>query len=378
MLFEYFVTKNNLMTEVSKTQFPLYAKLSLIVIGLLALLALLFVGRPFFVPLIGATLVAIMLSPVVDFLMRKKIPKIIAISSTLLLGIIIIAALGFLVATQVSGLKESMPQIKQNFSSILNDVKAWASSSFGISRERMDSMFNFKKMMDSGSSGMGKTLLSLGNLLVLAVVLPVYIFLVLYYKPLLVEFIHRLCGYDNDEVVSEVLATTKVTIKSYLAGLLLEALLVGTLYSVGLLLIGIKFAILLGVIAALLNIIPYVGQIVAGSLSVLMALATKDSPTYALITLGMFALIQFIDNNFFLPRIVASKVKLNALVSIAVVIAGNLVWGVPGMFLAIPLTAICKVIFDEIRGLKAWGFLLGGTVPGVVLKKENKPHQKVK
>jgi predicted PurR-regulated permease PerM len=233
-------------------------------------------------------------------------------------------------------------------------------------------------MMESQKGAMGQTLLSLGNLLVLAVVLPVYIFLILYYKPLLVEFIHRLCGYDNDEVVSEVLAGTKSTIKSYLAGLLLEALLVGTLYSIGLLLIGVKFAILLGVIAALLNIIPYVGQIVAGSLSVLMALATKESPTYALITLGLFALIQFIDNNFFLPRIVASKVKLNALVSIVVVIAGNLLWGVPGMFLAIPLTAICKVIFDDIRELKAWGFLLGSTMPGVKLEKENKPPGKKK
>ncbi len=350
----------------------MYAKLSLITMGLASLLAILFFGRPVFVPLIGATLVAIMLSPVVDFLMRRGVNKIVSIGITLLLGIIIIAALGFLVASQISGLKESMPQIKENFSSLLNDVKSWASSNFGISQQRLDSMFNVKKMMDSQNTEIGKTLLSLGNLLILAVVLPVYIFLVLYYKPLLVEFIHKLCGYDNEEVVTDVLSTTKITIKSYLSGLLLEALLVGTLYSVGLLLIGIKFAILLGVIAALLNIIPYVGQIIAGSLSVLMALATKDSPTYALITLGLFAFIQFIDNNFFLPRIVASKVKLNALVSIVVVIAGNLLWGVPGMFLAIPLTAICKVIFDDIRALKPWGFLIGDSMPGVVLSKENK------
>ncbi|MDQ3108340.1 MAG: AI-2E family transporter [Bacteroidota bacterium] len=364
------------MTTSTKAEFPHYAKLSLILIGLAALFAILYVGRPIFVPLIGATLVAIMFSPVVDFLMRKRIHKLIAISITLLLGIIVISAMGFLVASQVSGFKEMIPQIKTNFGSLLNDVKGWASSSFGLSPQKFDSMFNVKKMLSSGTPEMGKTLLSLGNIVMLAVVLPVYIFLILYYKPLLVEFIHRLCGYDNEEVVADVLATTKITIKSYLSGLLLEALIVGTLYSIGLLIIGVKFALLLGVIAALLNIIPYVGQIVAGSLSVLMALATKESPTYALITLGLFAFIQVIDNNFILPRVVASKVKLNALVSIVVVIAGNLMWGVPGMFLAIPLTAICKVIFDDIKGLKAWGFLLGASMPGVKLMKEQKNPRK--
>ncbi|MEO5643022.1 MAG: AI-2E family transporter [Bacteroidia bacterium] len=366
------------MTVIQKTQLPLYAKLSLITIGLAALFAILYVGRPVFVPVIGATLVGIMFSPVVDFLMRKGINKIIAISITLLLGIIVISAIGFLVASQISGLKEAMPQIKENFSSLLADVKGWTSSNLGLSPQKFDSMFNAKKLLSSGTPEMGQTLLSLGNVLILAVVLPVYIFLILFYKPLLVEFIHKLCGHDNEDIVTDVLATTKVTIKSYLSGLCLEALLVGTLYSVGLLIIGIKFAILLGVIAALLNIIPYVGQIVAGSLSVLMALATKESPTYALITLGLFALIQFIDNNFFLPRIVASKVKLNALISIIVIIAGNLLWGVPGMFLAIPLTAICKVIFDDIKELKAWGFLLGSSLPGVKLMKEQKSQKHTK
>lgn len=360
------------MTEFPKVHLPFYAKISLICIGLAALLAILFFGRPVFVPLIDATLVSIMLSPLVDFLTRKKINKIVAISITLFLGILIIASLVILVSTQITGFNESLPQMKQNISVLTDGIKEWLFANFGVSEQKFNEWFNVQKMMNSGTAGIGKTLVGVGNMLVVAVLLPVYVFLVLYYKVHLVAFIHRLFGLDNDIMVSEVLSAIKTTIKSYLVGLLLEALLVGTLYTTGLLIIGIDYAILLGVLAALLNIIPYVGQIVAGSLSVFIALCTKSSPSYALIVLGLFMLIQFIDNNFFLPKIVASKVKLNALVSIVVVIAGNLLWGVPGMFLAIPLTAICKVIFDEISALKSWGFLLGDPEPSKVIADNGK------
>ncbi|HZK07783.1 MAG TPA: AI-2E family transporter [Bacteroidales bacterium] len=70
-----------------------------------------------------------------------------------------------------------------------------------------------------------------------------------------------------------------------------------------------------------------------------------------------------IDNNYIVPKIVASKVKVNALVSIIVILAFGALWGIPGMFVSIPLTAIVKVIFDQIDSLKPWGFLLGDTMP---------------
>ena len=347
------------MKAASNNPLPFYAKTSLILMGMASLFAILFFGRTLFVPLIGATLVSIMLSPLVDFLTRKKINRIVAISLTLVLGIAIILSLVFLLSMQVAGFKESIPQMKQNIFLLSNGVKEWLSANLGIARAKIDDWFNVQNFVNNENAMMGKTLMGVGNMLVVAVLLIVYVFLVLYYKSHLVAFVHKLFGYDDQEMVSEVLSSIKTTIKSYLVGLLLEALLVGSLYTTGLLIIGIDYAILLGVLAALLNIIPYVGQIIAGSLSVFIALSTKSSPTYALIVLGLFMLIQFIDNNFFLPRIVASKVKLNALVSIVAVIAGNLLWGVPGMFLAIPLTAICKVVFDEIGYLKPWGFLLG-------------------
>ena len=144
----------------------------------------------------------------------------------------------------------------------------------------------------------------------------------------------------------------------------MEAIIIATLNSVSLLLLGIEYAILLGVMGAIFNIIPFVGGILAVSFPFLMALATKPSFSYAFLVLLAYIIIQFIDNHYIVPKIVASKVKINALVSIIVVLTGSALWGIPGMLLSIPLTGIIKVIFDHIQGLKPWGFLLGDAMPG--------------
>ncbi len=76
----------------------------------------------------------------------------------------------------------------------------------------------------------------------------------------------------------------------------------------------------------------------------------------------LFITLQFIDNNFIVPKIVGSKVKLNPLASILAVILGAELWGIPGMFLSIPLLAIVKVVLDRISPLEHWGFLLGDPI----------------
>jgi predicted PurR-regulated permease PerM len=138
-----------------------------------------------------------------------------------------------------------------------------------------------------------------------------------------------------------------------------------------LLILGIEYAFLLGIVGALLNVIPYIGGLVAVALPMAVALATKSSPVYALYIVVIYYIIQVIDNNYIVPRIVASKVKINALFSIVAVIAGNAIWGIPGMFLSIPLLAIVKLICDNIEPLKPWGFLLGDTMTPMLKIKLN-------
>ncbi|MFL5773945.1 MAG: AI-2E family transporter, partial [Flavisolibacter sp.] len=117
------------------------------------------------------------------------------------------------------------------------------------------------------------------------------------------------------------------------------------------------------VIGGILNILPYIGGLIAIALPVLMVTITREGYTGQLLVIGAYLVIQFIDNNILVPRIVSSKVQINALISIIVVLLGGMLWGIPGMFLSIPFIGVLKIIFDRVEGLQPWGKLLGDEVP---------------
>jgi predicted PurR-regulated permease PerM len=346
------------------TVYPFYVRASLVFIGLFALVAMLVAAQNIIVPLIYSTILAIVLSPVVNFLVRKKINRLLAITITLLLVIFITVALVILLSFQMIQLGESFPELVHNFNRLIDQSVTWVSHNFNISTRKINLWLaakNLEFLKDSGSN-IGQKIINTGNVLIILVLIPVYIFMILFYQRFLLEFLHRVFHTDQHTNVNEVLTATKKIIQSYLVGLLLEAFIIATLNSVCLLILGIDYAILLGVIGAVVNIIPYLGGMIAVALPMLIALATK-SPVYALLVLASYIVIQFVDNHFIIPKIVASKVKINALVSIVAVLAGAELWGVPGMFLSIPLTAIIKLVFDHVDGLKPLGYLLGNIVP---------------
>jgi len=348
------------MTE----KLPLYHKLSIITIGLFIFFYILFIGQEILVPLTFAWLLAILLNPIVNFLQGKKIHKIVAIFLAIALMILVTSGILFFIGSQASKFVEMLPQLKQKVNELGQDVLSWFSNTFNITTPKLSSMIEEQKAKGmQGAGGMVSTAIgSISGLFVGLFLLPVYIFLFLFYKPLLLEFIAKLFSKDNHKVVADVLNETKSLIQNYLIGLMIEMSIVATLNSVALMLIGIKYAILLGVIGAILNLIPYIGGIIAIALPMIMGLMT-DSPISALYVFLAYAFIQFVDNNFLVPKIVASKVKVNALVSIIVVLIGGTLWGVAGMFLSIPLIAILKVIFDRIENLQPFGFLIGDDMP---------------
>ena len=339
---------------------PVYSKLAQVVIGLVAFFYILYIGQDILIPLVFATIIAILLNPIVILLCRKRVNRLVAILIALFLAVIVIAGVAYFIGSQMTMFSDTFPQFKVKFIKLTGNVENWVSHTFNISRTKIDGWLNRTKGegIDNTTAVITQTLGTISGLLITLLLLPVYIFMILFYKPLLLEFISQLFGKDRHVVVGEVLLETRTLIQSYLVGLLVEAILVATLNSIGLLIIGIDYAILLGVMGALLNIIPYIGGVIAIALPMLIAFATK-TPVDALWVLIAYLIVQFIDNNFFVPRIVASKVKINALVSIIVVLIGDALWGVPGMFLSIPMTAIVKVVFDRIEPLKPFGFLLG-------------------
>jgi len=165
------------------------------------------------------------------------------------------------------------------------------------------------------------------------------------------------------ERVREVLGEIKAVVQSYVVGLLIETACVAALNSIGLLILGVQYAVLLGIIAAILNLIPYIGGLAATFLTMLVCFGNQPDPSILLGVFGVFIFVQFVDNNVLVPLIVASKVRVNALVSVVGVLVGGALAGVSGMFLSIPAIAIMKVIFDRVDSLRPWGVLLGDQTP---------------
>jgi predicted PurR-regulated permease PerM len=356
-------------------KFPLYAKVTIFLIGLFALTAILFIAKSIIIPLVFATIIAIMLNPVVDFLVRIKINRVVAIAIVMMLTFIVLFAFVSLVISQISRFSDSWPILVEKFTGIINQNISDAASYFDKDPQKIHEWITKVQgeIINSSTAAIGQTLVIVGSGLVVLFLLPVYIFLILFYQPILLEFIHRLFSTDYHNKVSEIVSQVKKVIQQYLFGLLIEAVLVAILDTAALLILGIEYALLLGIFGALLNMIPYIGGLIAVAMPMMVALVTK-TPVYAIYVMIAYYLIQLIDNNYIVPKIVASKVKINALFSIIVVIAGNALWGIPGMFLSIPVLAIVKLICDHIEPLKPWGFLLGDTMPpllkiNLILKK---------
>ena len=343
-------------------------KASLFLIGLIAFVAILYIAQAIIIPLVFATIIAIVLHPVVDFFVRRKINRVIAIGIVLLLTSLVLASVFVLIFSQASQFGESWPLFVDKFSDTLNQSISSLAGYFEIDPQKIhDWITNTKnEFLDMSNAAIGETLLSVGSVIMVLFLIPVYVFLILFYQPLLIEFIHRLFCEDNQNQVREIVSQTKKVIQHYLVGLVIEAFLVAGLNSAILLALGIDYAILLGIIGAMLNVIPYIGGLVAVALPMIVALATKSTAWYSMYVLVGYYIIQLIDNNYIVPYIVASKVKINALFSIIVVFVGNAIWGISGMFLSIPLLAVMKLIFDHIESLKPWGFLLGDTMPSLI------------
>lgn len=353
------------MTETLKL--PFYARATLILVGALALLYIFYIGEPVIVPLIFALFLSILINPIVNFFERKRVPHLIAIALALIIVLVALAGLVFFISMQASVFNHTYPRLKEKFALLNTQVITWFSSEFNMDESVIVNWIKNTKTDGAKSlmGNLGHTLMSVGNTLVAMVLVPVYIFLILFYKPLLLEFVRKLFKVEYHKEVVEVLNSVNDIIYGYLRGLIIEGLIVATLNSLALLALGIEDAILLGVTGAILNVIPYIGGIIAFALPMIVALVTKSFLSCMLVLL-LYSVIQFIDNHYLIPYIVASKVKINALICIVVVLIGNLIWGIPGMFLSIPITALLKVIFDHIEALKPFGFLLGDDIPSII------------
>ncbi|MES2141027.1 MAG: AI-2E family transporter [Bacteroidota bacterium] len=346
--------------------FPLYAKLAFILLNLSLIIAIFYLGQSILVPLVLALLFAILLRPVEVFLNKKfKFPRAIAALTSVILAIIIMTAIIFFISWQVSDITDDWVKIKQNFSIHYERLQHWVRQRYHVSYNKQQSYINqvAQGTLNGESELIGNTLNSFTGTLLNMVLIPIYTFLMLLYRELFIQFLSKIVYKKNEHTLAEILTQVKTVVQRYIVGLLIEMGIVGILTSVGLMILGVQYAVLLGAITAILNLVPYIGILAAGIISIIATLGNSTDVSLMLGIIITNVVVQLIDNNVVAPNIVGNNVRINALATMVGVIAGGAMWGISGMILSIPLIAIIKVIFDHIEPLKPWGYLLGSNTP---------------
>ncbi|WP_447640101.1 MULTISPECIES: AI-2E family transporter [Chitinophagaceae] len=343
-----------------ETKYPFYMQFSLRLLSIVLLLLLAYEGEGIFKPLAFAGIFALGLSSPCSWLEKRGLNRSWAAAICVLLSLVVIGLVVSFISRQVAGFKEDIPHLKDQFNIAIAQLEKFLHEKYGMQKSEM---LDYVKqgqdsLLSNSSSLLGSTVATFTTILLFTVLIPIYTFLMLIYRSQVAAFLRMVFAEKFHERISLIMGNTQNVIRSYVGGLVIEMVIVAAINCIAMSIVGIKYAILLGILAAIMNVIPYIGIFTAMAISGLITLST-NGPSEALVTVLILIGVHLLDSNILLPKIVGSKVKLNALTTIVVVIIGEHIWGIPGMFLSVPITAILKVIFDDSYSMKHWGILLG-------------------
>lgn len=340
---------------------PFVAKLALVLLSIIMLGYLAVLGKTLLSPLLFSLLMAFLLLPLANLLERKlKFRRSISSITAVIVMIIFLYSILYFLANQLSELWADWPLLVKQVTTAFHDIQLWISKTFQINTNRQRTYLTdgLEKSLATSAVVIGTTLLTLSSSLLFLAFTILFTFFILNYRSLLYRFLTTVFAEEHKSKVSEVVKEIQRIIRKYVTGLFLQMVIVSLLMIAILSLLGVKYAILLGLIAGIFNIIPYLGIFTALLISTLITFATAGS-SQALFVVFAFIGVHTLDGNILMPLVVGSKVKINALFAFIGIIIGEMIWGISGMFLCIPYLAMLKIIFEKVEGLKPWGVLLG-------------------
>jgi len=313
------------------------------------------------VPLLFSLIFSSMLFPICFRLEKWGCHKgLSAFISILVAGVLTALFLG-IVITQLIHLVEQAPQFIRRLSDLVDKAESYVAQRYHIEKSAQADHVHqqLAKLLDNSSNYFSSTMTFTTNLLTNFVLILLFSFFLLYLRVFFLEFFYKVFASSEKSLIDETLQKIYEVIQNYLLGLIKVICIIGTLNSLGLWLLGIESPLFFGFLGGLLVIIPYIGILIGSALPVIIALITKDSYWYAVGVFGVFMFVHILEGNLITPYVVGSKVSINPLIAVFALLLFGKLWGLAGLILALPVTAICKIIFDTLPGFKAVGFLLG-------------------
>ena len=340
---------------------PFIARFAFALMAVTILVYWLMVLQDILVPLFISIILSMSIFPVANWLENKGLGRVWAVTLTLILFSVIAGVIIWLASTQIGSFGEMLPQLQIRFLDWGNKIQLWAEKTFHIARKAQIAKLRQygTGILSSGGTVFTTALATTSNVLGNMLLIPIYMFFLLYYRDFFKMFFYKVFKGISRSKIDAVLTKIYAAVHSYLTGLVTVTLIVGTLNTIGLLILGIDYAVFFGFLAAALLIIPFIGILIGSILPIIVALITKDSPMYAVGVAGVFLFVQFLEGNFITPQIVGSKISINGMVAIIALLLGSALWGISGMALSLPTIAILKVIFDNVPDLQPYGYLMG-------------------
>ncbi len=322
---------------------------------------ILYFGKPLLMPLSFSLLIACVLYPLSKWLELHRFPKVLAITISLSMLGVLLVIIGALFVRIIAAFTLKWPLLEKKLLTLIDTISKFFISDLQISfvqqelwlSNALDKLPEFilpilKNVLYESSIG-----------LVLIILIPIFSGLILYYRRRLVNSLFSLFPTVGEEIITQIIRKTIDTYYNFIKGMLLVYLIVGVLNSVGLLIIGIPDAFVYGFLVAIMTFIPYIGIIMAAALPVSVAWITFENPVYPFMVILLFTIVQYLEANVIFPFAVSSKLNVNALATLAMILLGGMFWGGSGMILFVPFAAIIKIVADNLKANNVISILFG-------------------
>ncbi|HEU4495427.1 MAG TPA: AI-2E family transporter [Flavobacterium sp.] len=341
---------------------PSYIKAVFISLLIIIIIFFMVMAKKILVPLMVSGYIAMLMTSFCNRLEKMRIPRSLSAFAALLLFAVLISGILYLIFSQLEGFTNDVEaNMEENLNNFAIKTNGWVK---GFSGYDMGMGAGFRKeklvaMLESGNTTISELLfMTLGTLSDL-ILLPVFIFFLLIYRDHLAIFVTKVFEKQRNKILLEHMVSIRRIVQAYIVGAGKVMLILGIVNTIVLFSLGIKHAIFFGMIAGLLNIIPYVGPFVGALLPFFFALLTKDSLFYPIAIVVSFTFIQFLEGIFLTPKITGANVNLNAFVTFLGLLIGGAIWGVVGMLLIIPTIAILKKLFELSPDTEPYAYLFG-------------------
>jgi predicted PurR-regulated permease PerM len=346
-----------------RTASSLYRATALLIF-ILALGALLLIGRNFLYPLCLAVLFAYLLYPPANWLESKGIPRIISNLICIIIALLIIAGIALLVTRKMMLFMDEVPKMQLRAEHSLDMIGQQIVDRLNLQRSPHFLKEKVLRLLSSGGGAVAAAVTATTGTIVKLLLIPVYVFFLLYYRNKYYVFICKMLPPHKHHKAENIVEEISTTMRRYMAGVVTVVLILCVLNSVGLMIVGIHYALLFGVISALLNFVPYFGTLIGGVIPLSYTLLMSPDPGKAIGVVILYLIIQFLDHNILTPNITGSYVRVSPFMIILGIILGGMLWGLPGMIISVPTLATVKIISSHIQHLKAIAFLISdkGTI----------------